>query len=102
LTRGTPASVVEVEPGSPAEAAGLKEGDSIEQINGARPNRPVDLQIAGMKAGDDVTLSLSGMNGTRTISFKLGSRDESHYTIAETPDVTEAQRALRAHWIHGD
>ena len=100
--RGTPAAVSEVDSGSPAEAAGLKEGDVVEEVNGTRANRPADMLIGAMKPGDEVKLTVSGANGARTVSFKLGGRNEDHYSIEDAGNVTEAQRTRRAHWIHGD
>lgn len=100
--RGVPQVVSEVESGSPAQSAGLREGDTITQVNGTALSRPADMMLDDMKPGDEVRLTVSGAAGEHTLSFKLGGRTEEHYSIADVDNVTEAQRALRAHWIHGD
>ncbi len=55
----TGATVVEVAPGTPAEKAGLKEGDIITKVNDKKINEPQDLfeTIGSMKPGDKVTVT---------------------------------------------
>lgn len=65
-----------VDPGSPAEKAGLQVNDLITAVNGA----PVDANhaladlIRAHKPGDKVTLSVRRAGSTRSVDVTLGSR----------------------------
>ena len=89
-TRG--ALVGSVEPGSPAEQAGLKQGDVIVKLN----NRSVDAnslrnQIANTKPGTTVTLELLRDGKTETRSVKLAER-ERETARADAPRGGEGER----------
>jgi S1-C subfamily serine protease len=77
LPAGQSGALVEVvDPGSPAEKAGLQVNDLITAVNGA----PVDANhaladlIRTYKPGDKVTLSVRRVAGTRSVDVTLGSR----------------------------
>src|SRR5579862_2494009 len=60
-----------VVPGSPADKAGLKEGDVITKVNNVAINANTSLTsaLAQFKVGDDVTLTV--VRGGKTISVKV-------------------------------
>ncbi|MFA6513925.1 MAG: RIP metalloprotease RseP [Patescibacteria group bacterium] len=63
-------AIVEVLPGSPAEKAGLKVGDSILTIDGQKVALESDVQaIVGTKGGQELTVVLRGESGERTIKL---------------------------------
>ncbi len=97
--RGTVASV---NPGSAAEAAGLRAGDSIQEINGKLVSGSPYAALGNLRPGETVTLKVSGAGGTREIKFALGSREEQEFALVDMDNVTPAQRARRAAWIRGD
>ncbi|HEX8775422.1 MAG TPA: DegQ family serine endoprotease [Pyrinomonadaceae bacterium] len=68
------ALVSSVQPGSPAERAGLKRGDVIMAINGARVSDSNSLrnQIARTQPGTEVTLTISRDNLSREVRVTLG------------------------------
>ncbi len=75
LPGGTPSEGVYVggvNPGSPAEAAGLKPGDVITQV-GEKPVRSVDELTAALTGASDGTLHLSVSRGvtTRNVEVRL-------------------------------
>lgn len=78
--QGTGAQVGKVEPGSPAAAAGIKEGDVITAVNGNKIAGPGELlsAIRANQPGQPITLTITGPNGgaSRDVTVTLGSRTE--------------------------
>ncbi len=64
-----------VNAGGPAEQAGVKQGDVIQQINGKDVNGPNDLrnEIAAMSPGTEVTLTIWRNDAQQQIAVKLGA-----------------------------
>lgn len=67
--------VVDVFPGSPAQAAGMEPGDMITQINGHQILTPRDVRaaIADMHPGDQVQLQFQGSGTSYTAKVPLAS-----------------------------
>jgi S1-C subfamily serine protease len=66
-----------VEPGSPADQAGIVRGDIIIEANGAAitlPNRPIDL-LKDLKPGDTLALKILHGDETRDVSITLGDKN---------------------------
>ena len=63
--------VAGVQPGSPADTAGLRRGDIILEVNGQAVNSLPDLMIAlrNVNAGDTVRLQVQRGDGTRTLTL---------------------------------
>jgi serine protease Do len=74
------ALVREVQPGSPAAAAGVRAGDVIVKLDGKDVADPTSLrnQTAGLPIGKTVALEL----------YREGKRESHQVTIAELPDST--------------
>jgi S1-C subfamily serine protease len=62
-----------VEPGSPAEKAGLQRGDVITQVNGqeARDARTVRNRLGLIRAGQQVQLTYARGDRTQTVTAEL-------------------------------
>jgi putative serine protease PepD len=76
---GTGAQVAKVEPGSPAAAAGIQDGDVITAVNGKKISGPEELlsAIRANQPGQDIVLTISSPSGgTKDVTVKLGSRTE--------------------------
>lgn len=67
--------VVDVFPGSPAQAAGMEPGDVITQIDGHQILTPRDVRtaIAGKHPGDEVQLQFQGSGTSYTTKVALSS-----------------------------
>jgi predicted metalloprotease with PDZ domain len=94
-----PAVVIGVQPGSAAEAAGLKEGDSILSINGEPAAVDFDSRLAELGAGDELRLQIKNAGGEREVKFKAGSRQVLNIEIKDLETVTAAQESRRRAWL---
>jgi putative serine protease PepD len=68
------AFLAEVDPGSPAEKAGLKRGDLVTEVDGSAVDGSTDL-VAAIRTrapGDTVELTYARNGDTKTVTVKLG------------------------------
>ncbi|HVO40738.1 MAG TPA: PDZ domain-containing protein [Spirochaetia bacterium] len=90
--------VVSVQPGSPAEKAGIVRGDIILNVNGTAVNtlRDVRQTIAKQSPGDTVTLKVRHGDNEKTESVVLAG-EKGHPTIgvALLPDLRDARDQAR-------
>jgi predicted metalloprotease with PDZ domain len=87
--------VNQVDPGSPAAAAGLQVGDVILKING---DTPQNAQFNTF-AGKTITLTLSRNGGETELPMKVGSRDVMGYSLVSAPQPTAQQLKIREGWL---
>lgn len=88
--------------GSPAEDAGLQEGDEIIALgrkNVTRENWLVAL--SRFKQGDRVPVAVKRDRRTIQTTLVLGPPERFEYRIEERKDATLEQRALRSAWLKG-
>ncbi len=92
--------VVSVKPGSNAAEAGLASGDILLEINGhvlyASPQ-----EVLGLRPGEKVKLRVRRGMEVLTVRFNLGSRQAERYSVAELPQPTAEQLAVRDGWLYG-
>jgi predicted metalloprotease with PDZ domain len=91
-----------VHPNSPAEEAGLEEGDEIVSLgkkNITRENFLVSLNR--FKQGDRVPITVKRDRRTIQATLVLGAPERWEYRIQEKKDATPEQKALRAAWLNG-
>jgi len=94
--------VASVEANSDAQRAGVTIGDRVVEVDGRPATASIDDQLARMRSGATVKLSLANRRGQRTVKLKLTPREEQLYILQDAPSVTPEQRAHRVAWIHGD
>ena len=78
IVRGSRSEDSAIVKDSPADKAGLKEGDIILEINGVKINEDHSLvgQLAKYSAGDEITLKISSSGTIKDIKVKLEERKE--------------------------
>jgi predicted metalloprotease with PDZ domain len=100
---GAPATLLEVTDvamGSPAEAAGLKAGDHILEVDGA-PATAVALSgaLAAKKAGDTIKLKISRGASEQEVQATLAGNVKKTYTLSPVAGATVAQTEILNHWL---
>jgi predicted metalloprotease with PDZ domain len=93
--------VTELEPGSAAEHAGVREGDVLLALNGAPFPRNAGRWLHERRPGETVRVRLRREGGERELSFALAERAGQIYAIDEVPDPTDEQRGIREGILRG-
>ncbi|HSS18939.1 MAG TPA: PDZ domain-containing protein [Pyrinomonadaceae bacterium] len=102
--RDDPTSLIiaAVSPDSPAEVAGLQEGDEIIELGKKKISRENFLVALGRyKQGDSVPVSVKRDRRTIDVNLKLGEPERFEYRIVEKNNGTPEQKARRAAWLTG-
>lgn len=94
-----PPTVVEVEPGSEAERAGLKAGDAIERVDGHAVAREFEKEIAKVGPGEVLHLSVRRDGAEYELRWKLASRTKNVFQVLDVASVSRQQRERRAAWL---
>jgi predicted metalloprotease with PDZ domain len=97
------ATIDNVRNNSPAEDAGLQQGDEIIELAGkplARDNWSSTL--GRYKPGDSVPITVKRDRRTIRTNLVLGQSARFEYKIEELPDATAEEKALRVAWLKGD
>lgn len=83
------AIVREVNPGSPAEQAGLQRGDAIVELNGQPVRSPYDAIaiVRSMRAGDSLSISFERRLQSETEAVLAGRPSEQVRTAVREPDA---------------
>jgi predicted metalloprotease with PDZ domain len=94
-----PPIVVQVEPASAAEKAGLIAGDIIVQVNGKAVAREIDKDIGAIGPGGQLRLSITREGAPRELHWTLGTRKHTVYRLEDVPSITAEQRHRREMWL---
>ncbi len=84
-----------VEPGGAAAAAGLHVNDVITKING----QPVFSSPTGGLAGKDVKLTVTRAGQETEVAMRVGSREFMSYSLVEMPNASPQQIKVRDGWL---
>jgi len=98
----SPMSVGAVEPGSEAEHAGLRVGDTIIEMQGKPAGRESREELIRLNPGETLTVKVRSRGGERELKWKVGGRQELSYEVKNLDQVTDQQRALRVAWLKGE
>jgi predicted metalloprotease with PDZ domain len=91
-----------VRPNSPAEDAGLQEGDEIISLGKKSISRENFLvSLARYKQGERVPITVKRDRQTIQATLVVGAPERYDYRIEERKDATPQQKALRAAWLNG-
>jgi predicted metalloprotease with PDZ domain len=89
-----------VHPKSPAEEAGLQEGDEIISVGKRGITREnFLLSLSRFKQGDRVPITVKRDRRTIQATLVFGAPERFEYRIMERKDATPEQKALRAAWL---
>jgi predicted metalloprotease with PDZ domain len=98
-----PMSVLAVTPGSEAERAGLRVGDTVTELQGKPAGEESTQQLAGLSPGDAVEVKVRPRRGPeRVLKWKVTSREETIFEVKDLDQITTEQRARRAAWLKGE
>jgi predicted metalloprotease with PDZ domain len=92
--------IANVRENSPAEDAGLQQGDELLSIGGKKVSRENWLSnFARFKTGDRVPISIRRDGRVIQTTIVLGAPERFEYRIEEKADATASQKALRTAWL---
>jgi predicted metalloprotease with PDZ domain len=93
--------ITQVDSGSNAQAAGLREGDTLLELNGEAFPRNLMRWEREHKPGETVHLHVRRGNEDRTLTFALGETEQANYEIEELPHANDKQQRIREGLLHG-
>jgi predicted metalloprotease with PDZ domain len=89
--------------GSPAEQAGLQEGDVLLSIGGMQVSRGNWRSILNRyKQGDRIGVSVRRFHRMLDLAIQLGPREVYDYKIEEVPNASAEAKRLRMAWLEGN
>ncbi len=90
--------VTSITAASPAEAAGMRTGDEIAQIDGAKASvKALSDAMTAKKPGDSLKLS-----GSRDVEVTLGKNSKKTWSIRPAAQSSEPQTAILKNWLRDD
>lgn len=95
-------TVVQVEPSSAADRAGLKVGDVILEINGQQAGRDFERKVADLGPGAMLRLEISRSSLQQDLQWILSSSKQKVFRLQDVPDITAKQKSRRASWLFGN
>lgn len=98
---GVPVTVSQVEPGSTAQAAGLKAGDILFLLDGGALPRYFPAWLHDHQPGERIVLQVHRDDKDVELAFRLGSIEEKRYSIVEVSGATARQKRIREGWLAG-
>lgn len=99
---GAAPTVAWVVPNSEADHAGLAVGDVIIEINGHSAGPDFEPRLALLRPGDILRLRVRSRRGGRELHWKLGSREEVEFELADVDNITPQQKVRRDAWLGGE
>lgn len=94
-------TVATVEPGSNAEKAGLKVGDTVLRWNNGDVPRRAERWVAQQLPGAPLRLRIRRAGAEQSIESHLGEHREKSYQVIEMMDATARAKRIRDGILHG-
>jgi predicted metalloprotease with PDZ domain len=87
---------------SPAERAGLQQGDLLLSIGGTTVSRDNWFSVLNRyKQGDRIPITVRRFRRTLDLTLQLGPPELYDYRIEEIPNASTEVRKLRNSWLEG-
>lgn len=96
-----PPVVVEIQPSSGAEQAGLRAGDIIVTIDGKPVARDLNRALAQIVPGEVLHVSVRRDGALQDLQWKVAGQKRTLYQLRDLPGITAQQRERRASWLFG-
>jgi predicted metalloprotease with PDZ domain len=93
--------VAAVVSGSGAEAAGVREGDALVELNGEQFPRRFASWLGSQSPGQKINLRVRRDGEEKDFTFALGSHSDRRCSVTEVSHPTEMQRHIRDGLLHG-
>ena len=94
-------TVSAVEPGSAADAAGLRDADVVVSVNGKSIAKNPATLLRELSPGETIELRFRRNGDELDISFPVGSHESRRYSIAEISHPTDRQHGIREGLLRG-
>jgi len=94
-------SAAEIEPGSPADVAGIHAGDTLLTLNDQAFPDNLLRWLRGHSPGETVRVRIRRAGTEMNVSFPLEEQTDRNYKIDELPDATSQQIKIREGILHG-
>jgi predicted metalloprotease with PDZ domain len=91
----------ELEPGSPADMAGIHADDALLTLNDQPFPENLMLWLRGHSPGETVRVRVRRAGAEIDITFPLEEQTDRNYRIDELPDATSMQLKIREGMLHG-
>jgi len=94
--------VASVELGGPADAAGLRPGDTIVEWNGRAVTWTDVGALEVLPPGETVTFQIERRGERHSITYQVGTLAATRYSVVESPHASERQRRIRKGMLRGE
>jgi predicted metalloprotease with PDZ domain len=95
-------TIVQIDPSSPANRAGLKTGDIVLAINGQHAGRDFARNLAELSPGAVLRLTVSRDGVERELQWKIEAGKQRVFRLQDVAGITSQQKSRRAAWLFGN
>jgi predicted metalloprotease with PDZ domain len=95
-------TIVQIDPSSAANGAGLKTGDVVLAINGQHAGRNFARNLAELSPGAVLRLTISRDGVERELRWNIGAGQQKIFRLQDVDGITSQQKSRRAAWLFGN